>query len=174
MVMEMLTTRRGSGFWRATGSDEEEEVGARQAVGSDEGWLRLRWLQREEDEEGMAGGDYGSKEAEAALLCADGEEGGVGGSSKAEEATRKNGRHGLQRLQWEMAGMADSDEEEGRNYDGWQRKKQPRERKEVVASGGEMGQQQKYRQQMREDKGKTAQRACGCYERKGGKDVGSG
>ncbi|RZS04130.1 hypothetical protein BHM03_00034421, partial [Ensete ventricosum] len=93
MVMEMLTTRRGSGFWRATGSDEEEEVGARQAAGSDEGWLRLRWLQREEDEEGMVGGDYGSKEAEAALLCADGEEEGVGDNSNAEEATGKNGRH---------------------------------------------------------------------------------
>ncbi|RZS21858.1 hypothetical protein BHM03_00054546 [Ensete ventricosum] len=43
MVVEMLTTRRGSGFRRATGSGE--------------GWLRLRWLQREEDEEGTAGGD---------------------------------------------------------------------------------------------------------------------
>ncbi|RWW76390.1 hypothetical protein BHE74_00015523, partial [Ensete ventricosum] len=34
----------------------------RQAVGSSEGWLRLRWLQREEDEEGMAGGDCDSND----------------------------------------------------------------------------------------------------------------
>ncbi|RWW70206.1 hypothetical protein BHE74_00022125 [Ensete ventricosum] len=64
--MEMLTTRRGSGFWRATGSGEEE-VGARQAAGSSEGWLRLRWLQREEDEEGTAGGDCSSKGAVATM-----------------------------------------------------------------------------------------------------------
>ncbi|RWV81122.1 hypothetical protein GW17_00057487 [Ensete ventricosum] len=37
-VVEMLTIRRGSGFRRATGSGEEEEVGA---TGSGEGWLRL-------------------------------------------------------------------------------------------------------------------------------------
>ncbi|RWV92398.1 hypothetical protein GW17_00045236 [Ensete ventricosum] len=126
MVMEMLTTRRGSGFWRATGSDEEEEVGARQAAGSDEGWLRLRWLQREEDEEGMVGGDYGSKEAEAALLCADGEEEGVGGNSNAEEATGKNGRHG----RWQGWPVV----MKRRNCGGRRRKKQPRERKEAVAS----------------------------------------
>ncbi|RWW61876.1 hypothetical protein BHE74_00031019 [Ensete ventricosum] len=66
MVTEMLTTRKGSGFRRATGFGEKEEVGTRQAAGSGEGWLRLRWLQREEDEEGMTGGDYGSKGAAAA------------------------------------------------------------------------------------------------------------
>ncbi|RZR88968.1 hypothetical protein BHM03_00016625 [Ensete ventricosum] len=66
MVVEMLTTRRGSGFRRAKGSGEEEEVGARQAAGSDEGCLQLRWLQREEDEEGTAGGDCGNKGAGAA------------------------------------------------------------------------------------------------------------
>ncbi|RRT65217.1 hypothetical protein B296_00019431 [Ensete ventricosum] len=66
MVMEMLTTRRGSGFWRATGSGEEE-VGARQAARSGEGWLRLRWLQREEDEEGTARGDCSGKGAVATM-----------------------------------------------------------------------------------------------------------
>ncbi|RRT40255.1 hypothetical protein B296_00013733 [Ensete ventricosum] len=120
--MEMLTTRRGSGFWRATGSGEEEEVGARQAAGSDEGWLRLRWLQREEDEEGMVGGgssyDKGTdalrqQEAEAALLCVDREE-GVGDNSKAEEAA------GKQRWRGRMAGSgprrvaAATGEEQGR------------------------------------------------------------
>ncbi|RWW25444.1 hypothetical protein GW17_00010216 [Ensete ventricosum] len=82
---------------------------------------------------------------------------------------------------WEMAGMADGDKE-GRNYDVRRRKKQPRERKEAVTSGdgaaaeaaladgksrgdgaaaeatadegGEMGQQQKCRRQMREEKGR--------------------
>ncbi|RWV94017.1 hypothetical protein GW17_00043487, partial [Ensete ventricosum] len=39
----------------------------------------------------------------------------------------------LQRLQWEMAGIVDGDEEVGRNYGGRWRKKQPRERKESVA-----------------------------------------
>ncbi|RWW01838.1 hypothetical protein GW17_00035103 [Ensete ventricosum] len=123
MVMEMLTTRRGSGFRRATGSGEKEEVGARQAEGSGEGWLRLRWLQREEDEEGTTEGDCGSndrgtdalrqQEAEAALLCVDGEE-GVGGSSKAEEAA------GKQRQRGRMAGSgprrvaAAAGEEQGR------------------------------------------------------------
>ncbi|RWW12646.1 hypothetical protein GW17_00023678 [Ensete ventricosum] len=66
MVTEMLTTRRDNEFRRATGCGEEEEVGARHAAGSGEGWLRLRWLQREEDEEGTAGGDCGSKGAAAA------------------------------------------------------------------------------------------------------------
>ncbi|RRT46238.1 hypothetical protein B296_00044715 [Ensete ventricosum] len=46
---------------------------------------------------------------------------------------------GLQRLQWEMARMADSDEEVGRNCDGRRRKKQSRERKEAVASVEEKG-----------------------------------
>ncbi|RRT46221.1 hypothetical protein B296_00049084 [Ensete ventricosum] len=67
-VVEMLTTRRGSGFRRATGSDEEE-VGAAGsgkqrgpagvAAAADDSWTRLRqrWLQREEDEEGTTGGD---------------------------------------------------------------------------------------------------------------------
>ncbi|RZR73748.1 hypothetical protein BHM03_00027881 [Ensete ventricosum] len=63
---------------------------------------------------------------------------------------------GLQQLQWEMAGMAGGDEEVGRNCDGRRRKKQPRERKEAVASGGEMGQHQKCRRQMREEKGEGA------------------
>ncbi|RZS00546.1 hypothetical protein BHM03_00030266 [Ensete ventricosum] len=41
---------------------------------------------------------------------------------------------GLQRLQWEMAGMVGGDKKVGRNYGGRRRKKQPRERKEAVAS----------------------------------------
>ncbi|RRT31828.1 hypothetical protein B296_00056866 [Ensete ventricosum] len=81
MVMEIMTTRRGSGFRRATGSGEEEEVGARQAAGSDEGWLRLRCA-------AVAGSG-------GALLCVDGEEEGVGGNSKAEEAAGKNGKQRL-------------------------------------------------------------------------------
>ncbi|RRT44377.1 hypothetical protein B296_00010295 [Ensete ventricosum] len=56
------------------GSDEEEEVGARQAARSGEEWLRLRWLQREDDEEGTTGGDCDSKGAavvtiEAQMHC---------------------------------------------------------------------------------------------------------
>ncbi|RWW46014.1 hypothetical protein BHE74_00048085 [Ensete ventricosum] len=46
---------------------------------------------------------------------------------------------GLQRLQWKMAGMVGGDKKVGRNYGGRRRKKQPRERKEAVASVEEKG-----------------------------------
>ncbi|RRT44679.1 hypothetical protein B296_00023681 [Ensete ventricosum] len=75
------------------------------------------------------------QEAEAALLCTDGEEEGEGGSNKAEEAAgkrRQRGRvAGSGDAAWEMAGMAGGDEEEGRNCGGRRRKKQPRERATV-------------------------------------------
>ncbi|RRT84035.1 hypothetical protein B296_00001996 [Ensete ventricosum] len=47
--------RTSNRVWRG------REVGARQAARSGEGWLWLRWLQREEDEEGTVGGNCGSK-----------------------------------------------------------------------------------------------------------------
>ncbi|RZS27356.1 hypothetical protein BHM03_00060844 [Ensete ventricosum] len=75
MVVEMLTTRRGSGFRQATGSDEEEEV---RVAGSSK-------------QRGPTRDALWQQEAEAVLLCADGEE-VVGGSSKAEEVTGNNGR----------------------------------------------------------------------------------
>ncbi|RWW69306.1 hypothetical protein BHE74_00023090 [Ensete ventricosum] len=48
-----------------------------------------------------------------------------------------------------------------------------RRRRWLMAGAGEMGQQQRCRRQMREER-KAAQRACGCCGRKGGKDEGSG
>ncbi|RRT77306.1 hypothetical protein B296_00001949 [Ensete ventricosum] len=148
MVMEMLTTRRGSWFRRATGSDEEEEVGARQAAGSGEGWLRLRWLQREEDEEGTVGGDYGSKGAtttaiEAQMCCGSRKRRwcyyAPTGKKKELAAAAKQRRRSAGDCEKEVVAVdcsGCSGRWQGwpavmkrRNYGGRRRKKQPRERK---------------------------------------------